>query len=101
MADPTAHEYALPYCGVPPNRHRAILQPTIDALLERAGGGVFGQAAIAMFDTQDFDPGFEERESGGRDDRVRGRRRPTSEQNGNTFDVCGMMIRHGGEAVSG
>jgi hypothetical protein len=35
MADPTAHEYALPYSGVPRDRYDAILRPTYDALLQR------------------------------------------------------------------
>jgi hypothetical protein len=35
MADPAAHEYALPYRSVPASKYSAILQPTYDALLQR------------------------------------------------------------------
>jgi hypothetical protein len=35
MAEPAAHEYALPYYAVPGDRRRAILEPTYDALLQR------------------------------------------------------------------
>ena len=57
------------------------------AFTHRSGGGVFGQAAIAVFDAEDLSAFFEERKRGRADDGVGRRRGATCKQNGDAFDI--------------
>ena len=66
------------------------------AFLQRAGGGVFSQAAVTMLDPEHLSPLFEKRKGGRGDHGVGGRCGSAGKQDRDAFDVQRMMVRHGG-----
>ena len=66
----------------------------IGPFTKRAGGAVFGEAAVTVFDPEDLGPFFEEGVGRGADDGVGPRCWPAGKQDGDSFDVEVVMAAH-------